>query len=115
MVCCVFLIYLRINFELLSFDTWTLRNDVELVHEIEAELGKQLEEVDYKEKEVLSDFTKVCKAKRVATMKIMDDRFEEKVRERRKQKLKTPAEEGFLKKKDRKRKGQKPAKTSDNL
>ncbi|GLU05027.1 hypothetical protein SLE2022_221520 [Rubroshorea leprosula] len=75
------------------FIVFVTEDDVQLVHEIEAELGKQLEEFDCKEKEVLSDFTKVCKAKRVATMKTMDDGFEEKVKERRKQKLKTLAEE----------------------
>lgn len=36
-----------------------MQNDVELVHEIEAVLGKQLEEFECKENEVLSDSTKV--------------------------------------------------------
>ncbi|XWS27597.1 hypothetical protein CRYUN_Cryun26dG0130300 [Craigia yunnanensis] len=88
-------------------------NDVDLVHEIEAELGKQLENFECKENEVLSDFTKVCKAKRVATMKMMDDGFEEKVKERKKQKLKTLAEKGLLKKRSKKRKRDKSAKNSD--
>ncbi|GLT31964.1 hypothetical protein SLA2020_066610 [Shorea laevis] len=95
--------------------SFVTENDVQLVHEIEAELGKQLEEFECKEKEVLSDFTKVCKAKRVAAMKMMDDGFEEKVKERRKQKLKTLAEKGLLRKKDRKRKRVKSSKSSDNL
>ncbi|GKV29445.1 hypothetical protein SLEP1_g38372 [Rubroshorea leprosula] len=95
--------------------SFVTENDVQLVHEIEAELGKQLEEFECKEKEVLSDFTKVCKAKRVAAMKMMDDGFEEKVKERRKQKLKTLADKGLLKKKDRKRKRVKSSKSSDSL
>ncbi|XP_022717595.1 DEAD-box ATP-dependent RNA helicase 36 isoform X3 [Durio zibethinus] len=88
-------------------------NDVDLVHEIEAELGKQLEKFECKENEVLSDFTKVCKAKRVATMKMMDDGFEEKVKERKKHKLKTLADKGLLKKRSKKRKRDKSAKNSD--
>lgn len=36
-----------------------MQNDVGLVHEIEAVLGKQLEEFECKENEVLSDSTKV--------------------------------------------------------
>ncbi|KAJ0098541.1 hypothetical protein Patl1_20811 [Pistacia atlantica] len=81
-----------------------LQNDVDLVHEIEAVIGKQLEEFECKEKDVLSDITRVYKARRVATMKSMDDGFEEKAKERKKQKLKTLAEKGLLKKKNKKRK-----------
>lgn len=36
-----------------------MQNDVGLVHEIEGVLGKQLEEFECKENEVLSDSTKV--------------------------------------------------------
>ncbi|KAJ4705766.1 DEAD-box ATP-dependent RNA helicase [Melia azedarach] len=54
------------------------QNNVDLIHEIEAVLGKQLEEFECKEQEVLSDITRVYKARRVATMKLMDDGFEEK-------------------------------------
>lgn len=36
-----------------------LQNDVDLIHEIEAVVGKQLEEFEYKEQEVLSDITRV--------------------------------------------------------
>lgn len=84
-------------------------NDVDLVHEIEAELGKQMEKFECKENEVLSDFSKVCKAKRVATMKMMDDGFEEKIKERKRQKLKALAEKGLLKKRNKKRKRDKSA------
>lgn len=83
--------------------SFVTENDVELVHGIEAELGKQLEEFDCKEKEVLADITKVYKARRVATMKMLDDGFEEQLKERKKQKLRTLAAKGLLKK-TRKRK-----------
>lgn len=46
----------------------------------------------------------VYKAKRVAVMKMMDDGFDEKEKERKKQKLKTLAEKGLLKKRSKKRK-----------
>ncbi|GMH10681.1 hypothetical protein Nepgr_012522 [Nepenthes gracilis] len=59
----------------LSFVT---QNDVDLIHEIEAVIGKQLEEFTCKENEVLADITKVYKAKRVATMKMLDEGFEER-------------------------------------
>ncbi|KAJ0041950.1 hypothetical protein Pint_18121 [Pistacia integerrima] len=84
--------------------SFVTQNDVDLVHEIEAVIGKQLEEFECKEKDVLSDITRVYKARRVATMKSMDDGFEEKAKERKKQKLKTLAEKGLLKKKNKKRK-----------
>ncbi|XP_027062063.1 DEAD-box ATP-dependent RNA helicase 36-like [Coffea arabica] len=81
------------------------QNDVDLIHEIEAELGKQLEEFECKEKDVLAEITKVYKAKRVATMKMMDEGFEEKAKARKAQKLKALAEKGLLKSsKKRKRK-----------
>ncbi|RVW25617.1 DEAD-box ATP-dependent RNA helicase 36 [Vitis vinifera] len=63
------------------------QNDVDLIHEIEAVLGKQLDKFDCKEKEVLDNITKVYKARRVATMKMMDDGFEEKAKARKAQKL----------------------------
>lgn len=83
--------------------SFVTENDVELIHGIEAELGKPLEEFECKEKEVLAEITKVYKARRVATMKMLDDGFEEQVKERKKQKLKTLAAKGLLKK-TRKRK-----------
>jgi len=36
-----------------------MQNDVALIHEIEADIGKQLEAFECKENEVLSDITKV--------------------------------------------------------
>lgn len=68
--------------------SFVTQNDVDLIHEIEAVLGKQLEKFDCKENEVLVDITKVYKAKRVASMKMMDDGFEEKAESRKAQKLK---------------------------
>ncbi|KAL8142506.1 hypothetical protein V2J09_015538 [Rumex salicifolius] len=79
------------------------QNDVDLIHKIEADLGKKLEEFECKENDVLANLTKVYKAKRVVTMKMLDDGFEDKVKERRKQKMKTLADKGLLKK-SRKRK-----------
>ncbi|XP_015882044.2 DEAD-box ATP-dependent RNA helicase 36 [Ziziphus jujuba] len=84
--------------------SFVTQNDVELVHEIEAVLGKQLEEFECKENEVLSDSTKVWNARRVAKMTMMDDGFDEKVKERKQQKKKTLAAKGLLNKKIRKRK-----------
>lgn len=52
----------------------------------------------------------VYKAKRVAVMKMMDDGFDEKEKERKKQKLKTLAEKGLLKKRSKKRKREKSTK-----
>lgn len=38
---------------------YIMQNDVDLVHKIEAVIGKQLDEFECKEKEVLEDITKV--------------------------------------------------------
>jgi ATP-dependent RNA helicase DDX49/DBP8 len=46
----------------------------------------------------------VYKARRVSKMKMMDDGFDELVKERKKQKQKSLAEKGLLKNKRRKRK-----------
>lgn len=46
----------------------------------------------------------VFKAKRIATMKMIDDGYEEKAKERKSQKLKTLAEKGLLKRKRRNKK-----------
>ncbi|KAL3581792.1 hypothetical protein D5086_016124 [Populus alba] len=80
------------------------QHDGKLMKAIEAEVGKQFEKFEYKENEVLSDITKVYKARRVAKMKMMDDGFDELVKERKKQKQKSLAEKGLLKNKKRKRK-----------
>ncbi|KAJ7982055.1 DEAD-box ATP-dependent RNA helicase [Quillaja saponaria] len=85
----------------LSFVT---QNDVELIHEIEDILQKKLEPFELKENEVLSQLTKVNRAKNTAEMKMMDDGFNEKAKERKKQKMKTLAEKGLLKKRSKKRK-----------
>ncbi|XP_059435730.1 DEAD-box ATP-dependent RNA helicase 36 [Corylus avellana] len=85
-------------------------NEVVLVHEIEAVLGKQMEKFECKENEVLSNITKVSNAGCVANMNMVDDGFEEKAKERKKQKLKTLSEKGLLKKRSKKRKGDRSAK-----
>ncbi|KAK7243817.1 hypothetical protein RIF29_38629 [Crotalaria pallida] len=83
------------------------QNDVDLIHEIEALIERQLELIEYKENEVLSLMKKVFNAKNVAQMKMLDDGFEEKAKERKKQKLKMLSEKGLLKKRSKKRKGNK--------
>ncbi|KAJ4839436.1 DEAD-box ATP-dependent RNA helicase 36 [Turnera subulata] len=85
----------------LSFVT---ENDIKLIKKIEKEvLEKQLEEFECQEKDVLSDITKIYKAKRVAKMKMMDEGFDEQEKERKKQKLKTLAEKGLLKEQSKKK------------
>ncbi|WOK98645.1 RNA helicase 36 [Canna indica] len=81
--------------------SFVTQNDVDLIHEIEVVIGKQLKEYDCEEKTVLENITKVYKARRVASMKMIDDGFEEKARARKAQKLKTLAEKGLLKKRKR--------------
>ncbi|KAF3666834.1 DEAD-box ATP-dependent RNA helicase 36 [Capsicum annuum] len=84
--------------------SFVTQNDVNLIHEIEAVLGKQLEKFECKENEVLDNITKVYKAKRVASMKMMDDGFEEKAESRKAQKLKMQNErKGRNKKRKRER------------
>ncbi|XP_052178416.1 DEAD-box ATP-dependent RNA helicase 36 [Diospyros lotus] len=85
--------------------SFVTQNDVNLIHEIEDVLGKQLDKFECKENDVLADITKVYKAKRVATMKMMEDGFEEKAKARKEQKLKMLAEKGLLKKRKRGRAG----------
>ncbi|CAI9787840.1 unnamed protein product [Fraxinus pennsylvanica] len=85
--------------------SFVTQNEVDLIHEIEAVIGKQLDEFECKEKEVLdNNITRVYKARRVATMKMMDEGFDEKAQARKAQKLKTLAEKGLLNKKRKKRK-----------
>ncbi|XXG74485.1 hypothetical protein AAC387_Pa07g3192 [Persea americana] len=84
--------------------SFVAENDVHLVRAIEAEIGKQLDEFECKENEVLADITKVFKAKRIATMKMIDDGYEEKAKERKSQKMKTLAEKGLLKRKRKNKK-----------
>lgn len=78
--------------------SFVTQDDITLIQEIEAVLGRQLDKFDCKENDVLSDITKVYKARRVASMKMMDDGFEEKVKERKKQKRKTMAQKGLVNK-----------------
>ncbi|KAJ0253499.1 DEAD-box ATP-dependent RNA helicase 36 [Hirschfeldia incana] len=78
--------------------------DVNLIHEIEAEVGKQMELYNYREITDSLEVTKVSKAKRVAMMKMLDDGFEDKVKDRRKLKRKTLADKGMLKKRSKSRK-----------
>eukprot|EP00262_Sarcandra_glabra_P012943 TRINITY_DN3452_c0_g2_i1.p1 TRINITY_DN3452_c0_g2~~TRINITY_DN3452_c0_g2_i1.p1 ORF type:complete len:254 (-),score=52.57 TRINITY_DN3452_c0_g2_i1:423-1160(-) len=84
--------------------SFVTQNDVDLVHEIEAVIGKQLDEFECKENEVLDNITEVYKAKRVAALKMMDDGFEEKANARKDQKLKRLAEKGLLQKRHKNRK-----------
>ncbi|KAI3887330.1 hypothetical protein MKX03_002734 [Papaver bracteatum] len=72
--------------------SFVTQNDVDLIHEIESVVGKQLDKFECKENDVLADNTKVYKAKRVATMKMMDDGFDQKAKERKSQKLETLSE-----------------------
>ncbi|KAL6998064.1 DEAD-box ATP-dependent RNA helicase 36 [Sarracenia purpurea var. burkii] len=85
--------------------SFVTQNDVDLIHEIEAVLRKHMDKFECKENQVLADITKVYKAKRVATMKMMDDGFEEKAKARKEQKLKTLAEKGLLTKNKKRKKG----------
>lgn len=45
------------NLFIFKVDIW--QNDIDLIHEIEADLGKKLEKFECKENEVLEDITKV--------------------------------------------------------
>ncbi|MCH95539.1 DEAD-box ATP-dependent RNA helicase 36-like, partial [Trifolium medium] len=73
------------------------QNDIDLIGKIEGLIEKNLEKIEYKETEVLSLMKKVFSAKNVAEMKMIDDGFDEKAKERKKQKLKMLAEKGLLK------------------
>ncbi|CAK8537539.1 unnamed protein product [Lathyrus sativus] len=79
------------------------QNDVDLIREIEALMKRQLDMVEYKENEVLSLMKKVFSAKNVAKMKMIDDGFEEKAKERKKQKLKMLEEKGLLKQRSKRK------------
>ncbi|XP_010459164.1 PREDICTED: DEAD-box ATP-dependent RNA helicase 36 [Camelina sativa] len=82
----------------ISFITQT---DVKLLHGIEAEVGKKMEEYSYKKITDSLEVTKVSKAKRVAMMKMLDDGFEDKVKDRRKLKRKTLNDKGLFKKRSK--------------
>ncbi|XP_026419368.1 DEAD-box ATP-dependent RNA helicase 36-like, partial [Papaver somniferum] len=90
--------------------SFVTQNDVDLIHEIESVIGKQLDKFECKENDVLAEITnvtplsyRVYKAKRVASMKMTDDGFDQKAEERKAQKLKTLSEKGLLKEKTNKR------------
>ncbi|MCL7021660.1 hypothetical protein MKW94_012718 [Papaver nudicaule] len=83
--------------------SFVTQNDVDLIHEIETVVGKQLEKFECKENDVLAELSKVYKARRVAKMKMLDDGFEQKAEDRKAQKLKTLSEKGLLKEKTKKR------------
>lgn len=87
---------------------------VKLVHDIEAVVGKQLEEYHCKEDDVLKGITQVYKAKRMATMRMVDDGFEAKAKERKEMKLKMLVEKGLLNKDSMKRKRRNKEKNSDD-
>ncbi|KAJ0040217.1 hypothetical protein Pint_28560 [Pistacia integerrima] len=78
------------------------QNDVDLVHEIEAVIGKQLEGFECKEKDVLSDITRVYKARRVVTMKSKDNGFEEKAKERKKTEIENTSRKRIIEEKEKK-------------
>ncbi|KAJ0924326.1 putative RNA helicase [Helianthus annuus] len=80
------------------------QNEVELIHDIEKEIGKKMELFECKENEVLENITQVFNARRVAKMKFSDGGFDEIEKTRKAQKMKSLAEKGLLKKKNRKRK-----------
>lgn len=80
------------------------QSEIELIHEIEKNLGKKMELFECKENEVLEDIKKVFEAKREAKMKMSDDGFEEKEKARKEQKMKSLAAKGLLKKKTKRRK-----------
>ncbi|KAI3887327.1 hypothetical protein MKX03_002731 [Papaver bracteatum] len=90
--------------------SFVTQNDVDLIHEIESVVRKQLDKFECRENDVLAEITKVYKAKRVATMKMMDDGFDQKAEERKAQKLKTLSEKGLLKEKTKKRRRTKRSK-----
>ncbi|XP_074584968.1 DEAD-box ATP-dependent RNA helicase 36 [Curcuma longa] len=81
--------------------SFVTENDLDLIHEIEAVIQKQLTEYKYEENAFKDDLSMVFKARRVATMKMVDDGFEDTARERKAQKLRTLSEKGLVKKRKR--------------
>ncbi|CAA7026023.1 unnamed protein product [Microthlaspi erraticum] len=78
--------------------------DVDLIHEIEAEVGKQMELYNCRDITDSLEVSRVSKAKRVAMMKMLDDGFEDKVKDRKKLNRKTLADKGMLQKRSKRRK-----------
>ncbi|KAJ1679194.1 putative RNA helicase [Spiromyces aspiralis] len=65
--------------------------DIKLIHNVEAKVGKQLEEYPVNEKEVLEILSKVVAAKRVAAMHLLETNFGEKDRIREMKRKNDPA------------------------
>ncbi|XP_072973869.1 DEAD-box ATP-dependent RNA helicase 36 [Typha angustifolia] len=82
--------------------SFVTERDINLLHEIEDVIEKQLVAYQCEEKKVLEDITKVFKARRVAKMKMIDEGFEDQAQVRKEQKLKTLSEKGLLNKRKRK-------------
>ncbi|KAI3907615.1 hypothetical protein MKW98_016259 [Papaver atlanticum] len=80
--------------------SFVTQNDVDLIHEIESVVGKQLDKFECRENDVLAEITKVYKAKRVATMKMMDDGFDQKAEERKAPEAKNTIRERVVERKD---------------
>uniref|UniRef100_A0A1D1XNB5 DEAD-box ATP-dependent RNA helicase 36 n=1 Tax=Anthurium amnicola TaxID=1678845 RepID=A0A1D1XNB5_9ARAE len=78
-------------------------NDTDVINEVEAIIGKKLDAFECKESDVIENISKVYKARRIARMNMLDDGFDEKVKTRKKQKLKALTEKGLLKKRKRRK------------
>ncbi|KAG7010444.1 DEAD-box ATP-dependent RNA helicase 36, partial [Cucurbita argyrosperma subsp. argyrosperma] len=87
-------------------DIHVVFSKTKLIDAIEANLGKQLEIFEFKETEEIENDSKVYKASYVAKMKMVDDGFEEKAKERKK----TLAEKGLLKQRSKRRRKEKTSK-----
>ncbi|CAD6222906.1 unnamed protein product [Miscanthus lutarioriparius] len=66
--------------------SFVTQKDICLLHEIEDDVGKQLEAYECSDKEVTKDITKVFKARRLAKMRQRDEGHNEKVEARKEQK-----------------------------
>ncbi|CAM6114445.1 unnamed protein product [Calypogeia fissa] len=70
--------------------------DVELIQRIESAIGKKLDEYETEEDAVLKGITNVYKAKRVASLKMLDSGFEDKVKARKDLKFKSLKDKGSI-------------------
>lgn len=66
--------------------SFVTQRDICLLHEIEDDVGKQLDAYECDDRDVTKDITKVFKARRLANMKMADEGHEEKVQARKEQK-----------------------------
>lgn len=78
--------------------------DVNLVHEIESLIEKELKEFELEEEDVLKGITKVLKAKRLALQHMQHSGFEDMVKDRKERKQKMLREKSGLEKRKRKKK-----------